>query len=82
MNFFAKILNSFKLLTILAKRDPSQMFEWVENRLPAKGLNIDLTFVPNLQIKPKNTKPENGARPCWEVNRTIVYAEAAVRRVL
>ena len=30
--FFAKILNSFKLLTM------SQMFDWVENRGLAKGL--------------------------------------------
>ena len=36
--FFAKILNGLKLLTILAKKAPSQMFEWVGNRLPAKGL--------------------------------------------
>ena len=36
--FFAKILNGFKLLTILAKKAPSQMFDWVANRLLAKGL--------------------------------------------
>ena len=30
--FFAKILNSFKLLTIFEKKIPSQMFDWVENR--------------------------------------------------
>ena len=36
--FFAKILNGFKLLTIYAKKGPSQMFDWVENRLLAKGL--------------------------------------------
>ena len=36
--FFAKILNSFKLLTILAKKAPLQMFDWVEKRLLAKGL--------------------------------------------
>ena len=38
-----------KYLTVLT----SQMFEWVESRLLAKVLNIELTFVPNLQIKPK-----------------------------
>ena len=36
--FVAKILNRFKLLTIYAKKAPSQMFNRVENRLLAKGL--------------------------------------------
>ena len=36
--FFAKILNSFKLLTIFEKKIPSQMFDWVENRNLAEGL--------------------------------------------
>ena len=36
--FFAKILNSFKLLTILTKKAASQMFDWVGNRFLAKGL--------------------------------------------
>ena len=36
--YLAKILNVFKLLTIYTKKDPSQMFDWVENRLLAKGL--------------------------------------------
>ena len=35
--FFAEILNGFKLLTIFAKKAPSQMFEWVENKLLVKG---------------------------------------------
>ena len=35
---FAKILNSFKLLTIFAKKASSQKFDWVENRFLAKGL--------------------------------------------
>ena len=34
----AKILNGFKLLTIFTKEAPSQMFDWVEKRLLAKGL--------------------------------------------
>ena len=38
-DIFEKILNGFfKLLTIFAKKAPSQMFDWVENRLLAKGL--------------------------------------------
>ena len=36
--FFAKLLNGFKLLPILAKKAPSQMFDWVGNGLLAKGL--------------------------------------------
>ena len=36
--FFAKILTSFKLLTIPAKKAPSQMFDWVGNRLLTKDL--------------------------------------------
>ena len=32
---------------------PLQMFDWVENRLLAKGLNIELTLVPSLKIMPK-----------------------------
>ena len=36
--FFAKILNSFKLITIFAKKASSQMLNLVENRLLAKGL--------------------------------------------
>ena len=29
------------------------MFDWIENRLLAKGFKFEITFVPNLQIKPK-----------------------------
>ena len=36
--FFAKILKSFKLLTVFAKEDPLQMLDWVENRLLTKSL--------------------------------------------
>ena len=36
--FFSKILNSFKLLTIFAKKATSQMLDWVENKLLAKSL--------------------------------------------
>ena len=49
-DFFAKIVNGLKLLTIFAKKAPLKMFSWVEKRLLA--------------------------------NRTSVYVEAAIRRVL
>ena len=52
--------------------------------------NIELTHVPSLQIKPKNNQPENMGDIIFEkekgrggtVNRTSLYVEAAVRRVL
>ena len=38
LRFFAKIHNCFfKLLSILAKIAPLQMFNWIENKLLAKG---------------------------------------------
>ena len=37
--FLEKILNGFfKLLAIFARKAPSQMFDWIKNRLLAKGL--------------------------------------------
>ena len=36
-DFFAKILNCYKLLTIVAKKAPLKMFDWVENRLLASS---------------------------------------------
>ena len=36
--FFAKIFNCFKLLTIFVEKAPSQMFDWIENRLLARSL--------------------------------------------
>ena len=35
--FFAEIPNGVKLLTIFARKAPSQTFDWVENRFLAKG---------------------------------------------
>ena len=40
------------------------MFDWIENRLLAKGFKFYITFVPNLQIKPKKTQPENNKCLC------------------
>ena len=53
MEIFAKIRNSFKLLTIFAKKVPSQMLNWVENRLLAEGLKYWAHSFPSLQIKPR-----------------------------
>ena len=35
--FIAKIPNGFKLLTIFTRKAPSQVFDWVQNRLLAMG---------------------------------------------
>ena len=40
--FFGKILNGYKLLTIFAKKAPSQIFHWVENRLVASSQGFKL----------------------------------------
>ena len=37
-SFFTKTLNGFKLLTIFAKKAPSQILNWVENSPRVKGL--------------------------------------------
>ena len=36
-SFLVKIPNGVKLLTVFARKAPSQIFNWVENRLLAKG---------------------------------------------
>ena len=65
--FFAKIL----FFTIFAKKALSQMFDWVKNRLPS------LQFKSSCDIIFEKVKGRRG-----KVNRTSIYAEAAVRRVL
>ena len=87
--FIAKILNSFKLLTIFAKQAPSQMFEWVKNKLPAKSLKY-WALLPAYKLSRKKTQPENMCDVVFEkakgcgvtVNRRRVYTEAAVRKAL
>ena len=71
--FFAKILNGFKLLTIFAKKSPLQMFDWVENRILAKGLKywVELTLVHSLQIKAKKySARKNVWRYFWKGERS------------
>ena len=74
--FLTKVPNGVKLLTIVTRKAPSQMFESVENRFLAKFLHFKHTFVPNLQIKPKKKLSQ---KICVT---STVYAEAAVRGVL
>ena len=49
-DFFAKILDCYKLLTIVAKKAPLKMFDWVENRLLAKALSRESTLPENVDF--------------------------------
>ena len=69
------------------------MFYWAENRILAKGLKFELTLVASLKIKPgKYSAGKYVWHRFWKgdrkakgrsrkVNRTSVYAEAAVRMI-
>ena len=55
-----------KYLTVLSclqfsqkKKALSQMFDWVENRLLAKGLKYLALLLPAYKLNRKNTQPEN-----------------------
>ena len=87
--FFAKLLNGFKLLPILAKKAPSQMFDWVGNGLLAKGLK----YWAHSSSQPLNYAEKILSQKIlmtffWKdrgatVNRRSVYSEAAaLQRVL
>ena len=62
------------------------MLNWVENRLEI----LSSLLLPVYKLSRENTQPENMCNNVFEktkrragkVNRTSVYAEAAVRRVL
>ena len=88
--FFANVLNGFKLLTIYAKKVHRRCSTWLKLGFCLRACNIELALVYSLQIKPKkystrklcdivfqNAKVHDGT-----VNRTNVYTEAAIRRVL
>ena len=47
--FFEKIPNDFKLLTKLLTKAPSQMFDWVKNRLLAINVNDAEKILKNLE---------------------------------
>ena len=78
-----KILNGFNYFR---KKTPSQMFEWVENRLEI----LSSLLLPAYKLNQKNTWPENMCDIVFEkakvrggtVNGTSVYAEATEKRVL
>ena len=69
------------------------MFDWVKNRLLAKGLKYRAHLFPQIyfyKLSRENTQPENMCDIVFEkvkgrggtVNSTSVYSEAAVQRVL
>ena len=84
--FFAKILNSFELLTALQKKLHCRCSTGVKSSFGFEKLSSLLLPVQNLSQE--NTQPENMReiykvqRRAGKVNRTSVFAEAAVRRVL
>ena len=86
----AKIPNGVELLTFSQEKLHPRCLTRLKIGFWLRVLHIELTFVPNLQTKPKNTQPEKMCDIVFEkgkgrgrkVNRACVYAESAVRRVL
>ena len=66
------------------------MFDWVENRLMAKGLKYWAHSFPVHKLSQEKTQPENMCGMVFEkaisrggkVNKTSVYVEGTVWRVL
>ena len=57
--FFAKIINSFKLLTIFEKRLRRRCSTRLKIGVWLRVLNIELTLVPSRKLSRENTQPEN-----------------------
>ena len=89
-SFFAKIPNGVELLTFSQEKLHPRCLTRLKRSFWLRVLHIEFTFIPNQQIRPKNTQPENMCDIVFEkakgrsrtVNRASVYAEVAVRRVL
>ena len=90
-SFFAKIPNGVELLTFSQEKLHPRCLARLKIGFWLRVLHIELTFVPNLQIKPKKILSqkkmcdivfEKAKGRGRKVNRASVYAEAAVRRVL
>ena len=89
-SFFAKIPNGVELLTFSQEKLHPRCLTRLKIGFWLRVLHIELTFAPNLKIKPKKTQAEKMCDIVFEkakgrgrkVNRASVYAEAAVRRVL
>ena len=67
--FFVKIPNGVKLLTISARKAPSYMFDWVENRFLAKSFTYCLfpTYKLNRQILSQEICVTSFLkRSCWD----------------
>ena len=83
--FLAKIINGFKLLTIVAKKAPSQIFRLVWKYTFGFWLRVwnnELTPVPSLQIKAGKYvchRFSGGKKKLHHINEC--YAEAAVLKV-
>ena len=82
-----------QLLTIFAKIAPSQMFHWVENKVLPSGYGFEILsslLFPAYKLNWENTQSEYMSDNVFKkakgrggtVNRTSLYTEAAVQRVL
>ena len=84
-SFFAKIPNGVELLTFSQEKLHPRCLTRLKIGFLLRVLHIDLTFVPDLQMKPKKYSAigfEKAKGRGRKINRANVCAEAAVRRVL
>ena len=85
-----KIPNGVELLTFSQEKLHPRCLTRLKIGFWLRVLHIELTFVPNLQMKPKKYSARKMCDIVFEkaksrgrkINRASVYAEAAVRRVL
>ena len=89
-SFFPKIPNGVELLTFSQEKLHPRCLTWLKIGFWLRVLHTKLTFVPNLQIKPKRLSARKYVCHLFEkakgrgrkVNRASVYAEAVARRAL
>ena len=89
-SFFAKIPNGVELLTFSQEKLHPRCLNRLKIGFWLRVLHIELTFVPNLHMKPKKYSARKNEHIVFEkakdrvrkINRASVYVEAAVRRVL
>ena len=87
---FAKISNGVEVLTFSQEKIHPRCQFGLKIGFWLRVLHIELTFIPNLHIKPKKYSAKKMCGIIFEkakgrgrkVNRASVYAKAVVRRVL
>ena len=66
-------LRQYQLLTISAKQAPSQMFDWVENRLQSKSLKYWAHFLfPVFKLSRENTQSKNMCEIIFEKGKLFM----------